>query len=58
MPLIDENFVGHVGIAFDLMTVRLADLPRLPGLVPAVKALFDEEGEEGEDAEPEPEMLG
>jgi len=59
VPLIDENFVDHVGIAFDLMTVRLVDLPRLPGLVPAFKMLFDEEGEgDGEDAEPEPHMLG
>lgn len=56
VPVIDDNFVDHVGIAFDLMTVRLTDLPRLPGLVPAVKVLFDEE--EGlEDAEPEPQML-
>lgn len=42
IPVIDESFSGHVGVAFDLMTVRLQDLPRLPLLVPAVKLLFDE----------------
>ena len=59
VPVIDENFEGHVGIAFDLMTVRLTDLPRLPVLVPAVKVLFEEEEEEEspEDAEPEPQMF-
>lgn len=59
VPVIDENFVNHVGIAFDLMTVRLSDLPRLPLLVPAFKELFEEEEEEGagEDAEPVPQML-
>ncbi|KAH7618880.1 putative tRNAse Z TRZ4, mitochondrial [Nannochloris sp. 'desiccata'] len=59
VPVIDENFVHHVAIAFDLMTVRLTDLPHLPALVPAVKVLFDEEEEEevGEEAEPEPQMF-
>lgn len=58
VPVIDDNFVGHVGIAFDLMTVRLGDLPRLPKLVPALKALFEEEeGDKGEEEEPVPEML-
>jgi len=58
VPLIDENFVHHVAIAFDLMTVRLTDLPHLPALVPAVKVLFEEEEEEvAEEAEPEPTMF-
>lgn len=59
VPLIDENFVHHVAIAFDLMTVRLIDLPHLPALVPAVKVLFDEEEEEevGGEPEPEPQMF-
>lgn len=59
VPVIDDNFVDHVGIAFDLMSVRLQDLPRLPALVPAFKVLFDEaEAEEGGDAaEPVPTML-
>jgi hypothetical protein len=38
-----------VGIAFDLMTVTLADLPRLPALVPPLKLLFELEEKE-EDA--------
>lgn len=56
VPVIDENFGSSVGIAFDLMTVRLTDLPRLPALVPAFKALIDEEEKlkDAEDWEPEP----
>ena len=46
-----------MGIAFDLMSVNLADVPRLPAIVPALKLLFTEkEGEEDEE-EPEPAML-
>lgn len=47
---------GNVGIAFDLMTVNLADLPRLPSVVPALKLLFAEE-EQKEDEEAQPQML-
>ena len=43
-----------VGIAFDLMSVNLADLPRLPSLVPALKLLFQEGDDE---PEPMPHML-
>lgn len=59
VPLIDDNFVDHVGIAFDLMSIRYQDLDRLPSLVPAIKAMFEEGGEEegGDDAEKEPQML-
>ncbi len=59
VPVIDENFVHHVAIAFDLMTVRLTDLPHLPALVPAVKVLFDEEEEEeaAEEVEHVPQMF-
>lgn len=42
IPVIDGNFSGHVSVAFDLMSVTLADLPRLPTLVPAFKMLFEE----------------
>ena len=51
---------GTVGIAFDLMSVNLADVGRLPAVVPALKLLFAEEeeaGEDGEEAEPQPAML-
>ena len=45
---------GSVGIAFDLMSVNLADVPRLPHVVPALKLLFaEEEAGEGEPAEEE-----
>lgn len=46
---------GNVGIAFDLMSVNLADVPSLPQLVPALKLLFKEE--EGDDDEQQPQML-
>lgn len=57
VPVINEHFQDHVSIAFDLMSVRLTDLPRLPALVPAFKDLFDDESEEGAEAEPVPAML-
>lgn len=49
---------GTVGIAFDLMSVNLADVPRLPAIVPALKLLFTEREQEEDDEEPEPAMLG
>lgn len=44
-----------MGIAFDLMSVNLADVPSLPRIVPALKLLFREE--EGDEDEPQPKML-
>jgi len=38
-------------IAFDLMSVNLADLPVLPSLLPALRLLFEKESEEPEDQE-------
>lgn len=43
IPVIDTSFSGRVGVAFDLMTIRLSDIPRLPLLTPAVKMLFEEQ---------------
>jgi ribonuclease Z len=51
VPVVDANFGAAVGIAFDLMAVRLTDLPRLPALVPALKELFADEEEEGGEGE-------
>ncbi len=49
---------GNVGIAFDLMSVNLADVGRLPAIVPALQLLFaEEEVGDDEEAEPEPAML-
>lgn len=49
---------GTVGIAFDLMSVNLADLPRLPHIVPALKLLFAEHDQpEDEEEEQPPSML-
>lgn len=58
IPVVDQNFQGTVGIAFDLMSANLADLPRLPHVVPALKLLFAEQ-EQGEEEEEEavPQML-
>jgi len=39
-------------IAFDLMSVNLADLPVLPSLLPALRLLFEKESEEPEEQEP------
>ena len=43
IPVIDDTFSGKVAVAFDLMTVRLTDLPRVPLITPGVKLLFEEE---------------
>ena len=49
---------GTVGIAFDLMSVNLADVGRLPDVVPALKLLFaEEEQQEDGEEEPQPQML-
>ena len=37
MPVIGDTFGASTCIAFDLMSVNLADLPALPRLVPALK---------------------
>ncbi|KAL6768056.1 hypothetical protein ACKKBF_B37600 [Auxenochlorella protothecoides x Auxenochlorella symbiontica] len=47
IPVIDANFQGSVGIAFDLMRINLVDLPRLPSLVPKLKLLFAEPEDAG-----------
>ena len=38
-------------IAFDLMSVNIADLPVLPSLLPALRLLFEKESEEHEERE-------
>lgn len=48
-------YQDSVGIAFDLMSVNLADLPRLPDVVPALKLLLEEQ--QDDDVEPLPPML-
>ena len=40
IPVIGESFdAANAGIAFDLMSVNLADLPALPRLLPALQVL-------------------
>lgn len=48
-----------MGIAFDLMSVNLADVARLPDIVPALKLLFTEtdKQQDEEEEEPQPQML-
>ncbi len=43
IPIFDDSYTSQTCIAFDMMSVNLADLPLLPSLLPALKALFKEE---------------
>jgi len=43
VPVITSNFDSSVGIAFDNMIICARDLPKLPMLYPALKAMFAEE---------------
>ncbi|KAJ3700994.1 hypothetical protein LUZ61_004699 [Rhynchospora tenuis] len=43
IPIVDEVNVGKTCIAFDLMSVNLADLPALPKVLPYLKQLFRNE---------------
>ncbi len=40
-------------MAFDLMSVNLADLPLLPSLLPALRLLFEKDVEEGDEPAPD-----
>jgi ribonuclease Z len=40
-------------VAFDLMSVNLADLPLLPSLLPALRLLFEKDVEEGDEPAPD-----
>lgn len=53
VPVIDrEGMQGNVGVAYDMMSLNLADLPRAPRLVPALGLMFAEPEPEEEDAQP------
>ncbi|XP_020496658.2 zinc phosphodiesterase ELAC protein 2 [Labrus bergylta] len=49
IPLFSEDFTERVGISFDHMRIRFGDFKILPGLSPALKALFADEIEEMEE---------
>src|SRR5687767_8004395 len=49
IPVFDESHKHRTGISFDLMSVRLHQLPALPPLSPALKCIF-KELEQQEDA--------
>lgn len=37
LPVIGDSFAANTCVAFDLMSINLADLPALPRLLPALK---------------------
>lgn len=41
LPVLQQPMSESVAVAFDLMSVNLKDLPRLPSLVPAFQELFE-----------------
>lgn len=43
IPVLDETHMDKTCVAFDLMTVNLADLPVLPKVFPYLKVLFRNE---------------
>ncbi|KAI5073640.1 hypothetical protein GOP47_0011653 [Adiantum capillus-veneris] len=43
IPVFDESYTNKTCIAFDMMSVNLADLLLLPRLLPALKTLFQDE---------------
>uniref|UniRef100_A0A803NZ43 ribonuclease Z n=1 Tax=Cannabis sativa TaxID=3483 RepID=A0A803NZ43_CANSA len=43
ISVFDEMYMHNVGIAFDMMSVNLADLPALPKVLPYLKILFRNE---------------
>lgn len=43
IPVFDESYTSRTCIAFDMMSVNLADLPLLPSLLPALKLLFKDD---------------
>jgi len=49
IPVFDDSYTDRTAIAFDLMSVNVADLHFLPGLLPSLKFLFRDEmmAEEG-----------
>lgn len=53
IPVIDEKYTDRTCIAFDMMTVNLADLPQLPLVLPYFRKLFPEELIRTEEAEEE-----
>lgn len=43
IPVFDDSYTSRTCIAFDMMSVNLADLPLLPSLLPALKLLFKDD---------------
>ncbi len=61
IPVIDASYTASTAIAFDSMSVNLADVPTLPNLLPPLRELFKDElaelaaadgGDDEDDADP------
>jgi len=46
IPVFGESFQSCTSIAFDMMRVNLADVPRLPTILPALKEMFPADSDE------------
>lgn len=57
IPVFDASFQSNTCIAFDMMTVSLQDLPRLPRLLPSLAEFFKEEVPADDKAEAIPVMF-
>lgn len=51
IPVFDDSYTDRTCIAFDMMSVNLADLPLLPKLLPALKMLFKDDLIEEDDSD-------
>lgn len=60
IPVLKEDNlkIKKIGLAYDMMTVGLGDLPRLPCVIPALQGLCDEDDEEEEGEEGGEEQAG
>lgn len=51
IPVFDERYKDRTCIAFDMMSVNLADMPLLPSLLPALKLLFQHDSMDEDDGD-------
>ena len=51
IPVVDDSYTARTVIAFDMMSANLADLEMLPSLLPTLRLLFGDGGEEAEEEE-------
>lgn len=51
IPVFDERYKDRTCIAFDMMSVNLADMPLLPSLLPPLKLLFQHDSMDEDDGD-------